>query len=96
MPNTDRVEFFESVLVRTGGHTLTLSNSGQLRLVPRATRIEDAVPILYGCSTPVILHKRDDGAYAWVGESYIQSVIYGEAMAGLRNGVYQEETIMLR
>lgn len=96
MPNTDRVEFFESVLIRTGGDTLMLSNSGQLGLLPRATRIGDAVLVLYGCSTPVILHKRDDGAYAWVGESYIQSVIHREAMAGLRNGVYQKETIMLR
>lgn len=92
----NRVNFFQSAAIETLGRTLTITRSGKLELVPRSTRVGDAVFILYGCCAPVIVRKEDDGAYMWVGDAYDLSVMHGEAMAGLEKGFYHEETIVLR
>ncbi|KAK6379475.1 hypothetical protein LTS17_006393 [Exophiala oligosperma] len=51
-------------------------------LVPRAAKIGDVICILYGCSVPVVLRKRQsstsDTSWLLVGEAYVDGIMDGE------------------
>jgi hypothetical protein len=64
-------------LTRTERHSL-------LSLVPEKSQVGDLLCVLAGCSVPVVLSRRtkygdEEGYYTLVGESYIHSMMEGEA-----------------
>jgi hypothetical protein len=64
---------------------------------PAKIRTGDIIFIFGGCSMPVIMHRRHDGAYFWTGDVYAHEIMNrGEAMKDLETGFHQEEVIALR
>jgi hypothetical protein len=69
-------------------------------LAPANTRVGDIICILYGCSVPVILRRRDktpnDDCFEVIGESFIYGLMDGEAfeMFGTLLGI-RERTFKL-
>ncbi|KAL6849866.1 hypothetical protein ACO1O0_009411 [Amphichorda felina] len=61
----------------TAWRRLVGTEGGRMGLVPATAIAGDAVVILSGCSTPMILREFEDG-WKIVGESYIHGVMYGE------------------
>ena len=59
------------------------TENGRMGLGPAATRAGDAVAILPGCDTPLILRESGDG-WTVVGECYIHGVMYGEVVEMFR------------
>lgn len=70
-------------------------NSLDLGLVPMATKTKDVLCIIYGCSVPVVLRKKEtaDGQsyYQLIGECYIPKMMDGEA---LEKGLPVEEFVI--
>ncbi|PMD13834.1 HET-domain-containing protein [Hyaloscypha hepaticicola] len=92
----NRPEYFRQVYERTWGRTVIQSEHDRVGLAPKETQKGDEIFIFRGCCTPVILRGREDGAYSWIGDSYICGAMEGEAMVGLKEGIYQEEAIAIR
>ena len=42
--------------------------------------------VLFGCDVPVLLHEREGNRLAFIGESYIQRLMDGEAVEALERG----------
>lgn len=59
--------FFEFLCHKTWGRTVILSSSGRLGLVPKDTEMGEEIFIIRGFRTLVILRKRTDVAYTWIG-----------------------------
>jgi hypothetical protein len=70
----DRAGYFKQANSRTWSMTVVLSDSGYIGLAPMQTNVDDLVYALQGCSAPIILRKRGDGAFSWVGDAYIHGV----------------------
>ena len=51
-----------------------------------ATNAGDAVYVLCGCGVPVVLRKRDDGWFEFIGESFMRGFVNGEAIDLLDQG----------
>ncbi|KAG4033217.1 hypothetical protein MFRU_005g02300 [Monilinia fructicola] len=71
---------------------LIISDKGIIGLGPLNSSKEDFMCILPGCRFPVILRKIDDH-YTLVGEAYIDAFMYGEGIRGVKNGLYDLETL---
>lgn len=71
---------------------LIVSDKGIIGLGPLNSSKEDFMCILPGCRFPVILRKIDDH-YTLVGEAYIDAFMYGEGIRGVKNGLYDLETL---
>ncbi|KAF2737122.1 HET-domain-containing protein [Polyplosphaeria fusca] len=59
-------------LARTAKHDF-------LALVPQKTMEGDVIYIIAGISVPVVLRRRKEGGYKFVGESYVHGMMDGEA-----------------
>jgi hypothetical protein len=46
-----------------------------LGLGPREMKQGDSIFLLQGLSVPVILRKRQDGAYSWIGDAYVRGIV---------------------
>ncbi|PVI00198.1 HET-domain-containing protein [Periconia macrospinosa] len=58
-----------------------ISEAGRLGLCPREAREGDRVVVLYGGSVPYVLRPLDDGKWMFVGECYVDGIMFGEAEA---------------
>ncbi len=65
---------------------LAITSSGHLGALPYAARVGDMICVLFGCSVPVVLRKRDGGPYEFVGECYLHGFMDGEAIVMLDEG----------
>jgi hypothetical protein len=73
---------------------LAVSETGLLVMVPKQTKRDDSICILYGCSVPVILRRcQSTGAYRFVGECYVDGFMNSEA-TGLE-GAYTKRSFLL-
>lgn len=54
-------------------------NHGFLALTPREAREKDIICIIPGCSVPVVLRRRENGGYIFIGESYVDNMMDGAA-----------------
>jgi len=77
------------------GRCFAITSSGLLCLGSGALQVEDLVCVPLGCSTPVILRKRGDG-YTFIGDTYVDGYMHGEAIDDCRNGTRQVETFMIQ
>jgi len=58
--------------------------NGRLGLGPAILKPGDKIVILLGCRVPVLLRPQE-GRYRLVGESYVDGIMYGEAIVELQN-----------
>ncbi|MCJ1259517.1 hypothetical protein MMC24_007355 [Lignoscripta atroalba] len=73
-----------------------VTRNGHMGLVPEHAQEDDMVCVLFGCSVPVILRKRDDGGFQLIGESYIHGMMDGAAMKDFENGKVDFDDFALR
>ncbi|KAF2844975.1 HET-domain-containing protein [Plenodomus tracheiphilus IPT5] len=56
-----------------------LTSSGRMGLCPRETGAGDNIVILYGGSVPYVLRAMPSGDWKFIGECYIDGIMFGEA-----------------
>lgn len=59
---------------------LVVTKQGYVGLAPRDARKGDLVCILSGYSVPAVLRRKEDGSFQFVGESYMQGFMEGQAL----------------
>jgi hypothetical protein len=64
-------------------------------VVPSAAAVGDTIWILYGCKMPVVLRPADGAlrkvAFEVVGPCYVSTIMFGEALEWLQEGLYDLE-----
>ena len=63
------------------------TEAGYVGLGSNACKSGDIVCIIFGCSTPIIL-RRKENAFQLVGEAYIHGIMNGEALKGIGSQKY--------
>ena len=72
-------EFHQAMRNACTNRCIFVIASGQLGLGPPTMGKHDVICILYGCQWPVVL-RRSGREYAIVGVSYVEDMMYGEAI----------------
>lgn len=62
------------------GRRLCVTTGGRMGFVPSHVEVGDKVCLLYGGSLPYILRDYGDGTHAFIGDCYIDGVMYGELL----------------
>ncbi|CAM1506211.1 Fc.00g058520.m01.CDS01 [Cosmosporella sp. VM-42] len=79
-------DFAFSVLFRMssalGERRLFVTEEGSLGLAPSYIKAGDLVVIIFGYEAPVILRPENDIHLSFVGDAYVDGIMYGEAMEG--------------
>lgn len=57
-----------------------VTSHGRMGLCPRDTRAGDLIVVLYGGSVPYVLRKAGENGWRFVGECYVDGIMFGEAM----------------
>ena len=70
---------------------LVISENGYVGLGMWNVEVGDLICILLGCNFPVIL-RRIENHYVLIGEAYIDGIMNGEAMEGLKNGEHETQS----
>ena len=73
---------------------LITKTRGYLALVPHLTQRWDVISILFGCSTPMVLHPFGS-PYRLIGEAYVHGIMKGEGTEDYLNGIEQAEPFRL-
>ena len=73
---------------------LFISESGKVGLAPWNAAEGDLVCVLLGCRSPVVL-RREQGYYVLVGEAYVEELMQGDAVEGLKSENYLLESFEL-
>jgi hypothetical protein len=73
-----------------------LSKDRYLGLAPLVSQPGDKVSILFGLQEPAILRPKPGGSYIFVGTAYIHGLMRGDALRGLRDGVFTVEQVTLK
>ena len=90
--STDPVAAYSGLLEQCAvGRKLGVTRMEHIAMVPAALRVGDAVALLYGAATPMVLREMEcldgsapgDGRWELVGECYVHEVMDGEALKGL-------------
>jgi hypothetical protein len=68
-----------------------ISSGGSLLMAPPSTRTGYIVCVLFGCDMPVVLRKRAENQYVFLGECYAHGIMEGEAMKDFVKGKYNVE-----
>jgi hypothetical protein len=76
------------------GRRLTSTEKGYLGIVDNGVRLGDHVGILFGGRMPMILRHAEE-SYHFIGECYMHGLMFGEALANLRNGAYKPTKFVL-
>jgi hypothetical protein len=83
---------YEAFYVKIRGHlqsrTLFLTEEGKFGIGPDWIQENDLVCLLFGCDSPVVLRKREDGTHQYVGEAFVRGVMGGECIQELEEGKY--------
>ena len=72
-----------------------ITSAGQMGIGPSDTRIGDTVSVILGGGVPYII-RRHGASWAFVGESYVQGLMNGEAIQAYKQGVIPEEILEIR
>jgi hypothetical protein len=76
------------------------SNNNYIGLAPRVAQVGDLICILYGCTVPVLLRRQEDidgkEYFQVFGESYVDRMMDGEALAITKATGIGEENFELR
>ncbi|KAN0096027.1 HET domain containing protein [Hyaloscypha variabilis] len=93
--NTQR--FIREFAKQTAGKSLFVTESGYLGLGLNATRADDFVCIIRGCSLPVVVREHDGGDYfEVVGQCYTWGTMYGEFVETMQTRGLEWEMMTFR
>jgi hypothetical protein len=79
-----------SAALRMHAKRLVISNEKLAGLAPQLAEVGDKVVVLLGCNFPVVLREVDCRC-EFIGEIYLDGIMHGEAMEGLKSGKYKEQ-----
>jgi len=48
--------------------------------MPKYAEVGDKICLFYGGNLPYVIRPRGDGTYRYIGDCYLDGVMYGEAM----------------
>lgn len=90
-----RYAIVASVALRMHAKRHVISKTKLVGLASQTTQEGDKIAVLFGRDFPVVM--RNLGSF-WmmVGETYVEGIMYGEAMTGLQSGQYKEEAFTIR
>jgi len=71
------------------------TRKGYFGLGPPIMKNGDLCSLFFGAEVPYILRLGEDGTFIFVGECYVHGIMYGEAMAILRNGELETTEFVL-
>ena len=82
LASIEMIEFLRRVQAVVWHRRLVRLEDDSLGLVPEGTEKQDRICILFGCDVPVVLRRRDDGFWGFIGEAFVHGsgVMDGEAM----------------
>lgn len=69
------------------GRRFFVSDNGFVGLVPEQARPGDEICVLFGGYAPVVLRRKESGAFGFVGECYVFGLMAGEALEDLPDGL---------
>lgn len=92
--NNDSSVYEEAAIYSCRQRRMFCTRTGSLGLGPQSMEVNDIVVVLYGGNTPYILRPRGD-QYLFMGQAYVDDIMYGEVMDSLRAGKLQEQTFCL-
>lgn len=75
---------WEQAIQITANRTLIATMDGQVGLGPCGTAPGDRVTALSGSDVPLLLREVDGGGYEYVGEAFLEGIMYGELMEAKR------------
>ncbi|KAG0647087.1 Heterokaryon incompatibility protein [Hyphodiscus hymeniophilus] len=78
------------------GRSMGITSRGYIGVMPQDVRQGDLVCVLFGCSVPVVLRKRTDDSYIFIGESYLHGFMDAEAIVYQMKGTLKEQNFVLR
>ncbi|KAJ0325048.1 hypothetical protein COL5a_007551 [Colletotrichum fioriniae] len=81
-----------TVLAAASPRRFSRTTVGRLCLVPRETKVGDAICLLLGSEVPFVIRPTKRGRYELIGDAYVSGVMDGEAIA---SGEYAETEIDL-
>ena len=84
-------DFLKRVQAVTWNKQLVRLEDESLGLVPDRTQYGDKICILYGCDVPVVLRRRLNESWMFIGEAFVHGVMDGQAM----DRIYDETTFQL-
>ncbi|CAI6094180.1 unnamed protein product [Clonostachys chloroleuca] len=67
-----------------------VTSTGSIGIGPSDTRVGDSVSVILGSGVPYIIRKRETG-WNFIGESYLEGFMDGEAPHASREGLIQEQ-----
>lgn len=79
-PTKEQCEALSWAMNATAWRRLVGTDNGRMGLAPAAARVGDALAVLLGCSTPMVLRRSGDG-WKVIGECYVHGVMHGEMIA---------------
>ncbi|KAK0128803.1 hypothetical protein ONS95_000753 [Cadophora gregata] len=74
--------FTDACITWSHGRTFIITSKGYIGIAPLKTEIGDIVTVLEGGSVPFVLRALDEGGYKFIGESYVDGIMEGEALVG--------------
>lgn len=78
------------------GRLFFVTSSGRFGLGPPLTKPGDIVAILYGGEVPFVLRSIGDGIYKFVGQCYVEGIMFGEALRAHEAAGGTDESIRIR
>jgi hypothetical protein len=67
-----------------------VTKAGRMGLGPSEVKAGDNLVVIFYCPTPYLLRSRGDGTCHFVGEAYVNGLMYGEALCMLDSGSVRE------
>ncbi|KAG4422061.1 hypothetical protein IFR04_004802 [Cadophora malorum] len=62
------------------GRRFSRTTKGRLGSMPKYAEVGDKICLFYGGNLPYVIRPRGDGTYRYIGDCYLDGVMYGEAM----------------
>lgn len=84
------LHFLDQMAARCAGRALFQTTTGLIGLGPRKIQIGDAVTVLLGCETLMILRSSLEGRFSVVGDAYCETFMAGEALLGPLPGNWKQ------
>ncbi|PQE12520.1 Heterokaryon incompatibility protein [Rutstroemia sp. NJR-2017a BBW] len=72
-----------------------ITSAGRMGIGPSDTHLGDTIAIIFGGGVPYVM-RNQGSAWVFVGESYIEGLMDGEAIQACQQGVIQEEILDIR
>ncbi|KAJ9651544.1 hypothetical protein H2198_009187 [Neophaeococcomyces mojaviensis] len=86
----ETIHFADTLSRVTRQRRFFATGNGRIGLGPAETEVGDSLSILFYCPTPYVLRHQPNGRSRLVGEAYVHSLMYGEALDMLDRGEIHE------